>query len=117
MSRRYGRSPRGQRVNAAAPHGAWKTLTLTAAIRAGGVSAFPVIDRAVDRLCFESYVEQLLVPALSKEDVVIMDNLPAHKSNAVVNAIEKVGATVLSLPPYSRDSIRSRRCLPRPSKD
>ena len=57
----------------------------------------------MDRLCFESYVEQLLVPTLSKEDVVIMDNLPAHKSNAVVNAIEKVGARVLLLPPYSPD--------------
>ena len=103
MTRRYGRSPRGQRVNASAPHGAWKTLTLTAAIRADGVSACAVFDSAMDRLCFESYVEQLLVPTLSKEDVVIMDNLPAHKSNAVVNAIEKVGARVLLLPPYSPD--------------
>lgn len=103
MTRRYGRSPRGQRVTAATPHGAWKTLTLTAAIRAGGVSACAVFDSAMDRLCFESYIEQLLLPTLSKGDVVVMDNLPAHKSKAVVEAIEKVGARVLLLPPYSPD--------------
>ena len=116
MTRRYGRSPRGQRVNAAAPHGAWKTLTLTAAIRAGGVSACAVFDSAMDRLCFESYIEQLLLPTLSEGDVVVMDNLPAHKSKAVVEAIEEVGAKVLLLPPYSPDSIRSKRCFPRRKK-
>jgi transposase len=103
MTRRYGRSPRGQRVTAAVPHGAWKTLTLTAAIRIGGVSACAVFDSAMDRLCFESYIEQLLVPTLSDGDVIIMDNLSAHKSNAVIKAVEKVGARVLLLPPYSPD--------------
>lgn len=103
MTRRYGRAPRGQRVHAAAPHGAWKTLTLTASIRIAGASACGVFDSAMDRLCFESYIEQLLVPTLSKGDVVIMDNLPAHNSKAVVNAIEAVGARVLMLPPYSPD--------------
>lgn len=103
MTRRYGRSPRGHRVHSSASHGAWKTLTLTAAIRAGGVSACAVFDAAMDRLCFESYVEQLLVPTLSKGDVVIMDNLPAHKSKAVIKAVEEIGAKVLMLPPYSPD--------------
>ncbi len=103
MTRRYGRSPHGQRVHAAAPHVAWKTLTLTAAIRIGGVSACAVCDIAMDRLCFESYVEQLLVQTLSKGDVVIMCNLPAHYSKAVVIAIEDIGASVLMLPPDSPD--------------
>ena len=57
----------------------------------------------MDRLCFESYIEQLLLPTLSEGDVVVMDNLPAHKSKAVVEAIEEVGAKVLLLPPYSPD--------------
>jgi hypothetical protein len=57
----------------------------------------------MDRLCFESYIEQLLLPTLSEGDVVIMDNLPAHKSKAVVEAIEEVGTRVLLLPPYSPD--------------
>jgi transposase len=69
-----------------------KTLTLTAAIRVGSVSAWAVFDRAINRLWFESYIDRLLVLTLSKGDVVIMDNLPTHKSATVVKAIEEASA-------------------------
>ncbi|MBI1323101.1 hypothetical protein GC170_07925 [bacterium] len=116
MSRRYGQSPRGQRLHASTPHGAWKTLTVNAASRAGHVSACAVFESAIGRLCIESCVELLLLQALSEDDVVVMDNLPAHKSKAVMEAIEEIGARVLLLPPYSPDSIRSRMRFPRPRK-
>jgi transposase len=62
-----------------------------------------VIDGAIDRLAFETYVEKVLVPELRQGDVVIMDNLPGHKGPNVRQLIEAVGASLLYLPPYSPD--------------
>lgn len=76
---------------------------LTTAIRVGCVSAWAVFDCAIDRFRFESYIDRSLVPTISKGDAVIMDNLPAHKSAAVVKAIEEAGTRGLMLPPFSPD--------------
>lgn len=103
MVRRYGRSPRGERLVAKVPHGHWKTLTLVAALRIDGVTAPYVIDGAMDGATYLAYVEQVLAPTLKKGDVVFMDNLRTHKVDGVREAIEAVGATARYLPAYSPD--------------
>lgn len=103
MTRRYGRAPRGQRIDAAVPHGHHKLLTLTAAVRLGEVGACLVFEGATNGLCFEGYVEMCLLPTLRPGDIVIMDNSAAHKSAEVGRLIGSVGATVRCLPAYSPD--------------
>ncbi len=103
MTRRYGRSPRGQRLVAAVPHGHWKTSTFLAALRHDAITAPCVIDGPINGQTFVAYVEQFLVPTLSPGDIVVMDNLSSHKGPSVRKAIEDVGAQLLFLPPYSPD--------------
>lgn len=101
MARLRGRSKRGTRCRAAIPHGHWKTTTFTGALRLGGLSAPMLLDGPMDGVAFRAYVEQVLVPTLKPGDVVIMDNLPAHRVSGVREAIEAAGASRLFLPPYS----------------
>jgi transposase len=103
MARRYGRAPRGQRVDGPVPHGHWKAVTLTAAMRLGGVGGCLAFDGATDAATFEAYVEQVLAPTLRPGDIVVMDNLAAHKGPAVERLIQAVGAEVRYLPAYSPD--------------
>ncbi len=103
MARLRGRAPRGERCVASIPHGHWKTTTFTAGLRLDGMVAPMVLDGPMDGDAFIVYVEQILAPELTKGDVVIMDNLPAHKVTGVSRAIEKAGARLLYLPPYSPD--------------
>lgn len=103
MTRRYGRSPRGQRCVAAAPHGHWKTTTFIAALRHNRVTAPMVIDGAIDGAAFLAYVRAFLCPTLRAGDIVIADNLGSHKVAGVREAIAARGATLLYLPPYSPD--------------
>ena len=103
MARRYGRAPRGQRLRVGVPYGHWKTTTFIGALTLRGFIAPFVIDGAVDRLAFETYVDKVLVPELRQGDVVIMDNLPSHKGPNVRQLIEAAGASLLYLPPYSPD--------------
>lgn len=103
MTRRYGRSLRGQRVVEAVPHGHWKTTTFVAALRADGLVAPMVIDGAMNGDLFVAYTKQVLVPTLKAGDVVVLDNLSSHKRVAAVRAIEEAGCTVAYLPPYSPD--------------
>ena len=85
------------------PHGHWKTTTFVGALRLTGMAAPMVLDGPMTGAWFLAYVEQVLAPTLSPGDIVIMDNLPAHKGAAVRAAIEAVGARLLLLPPYSPD--------------
>jgi len=103
MARLRGRSRRGERCRAAIPHGHWKTTTFTAGLRLFGLTAPMVLDGPMNGSAFRAYVDQVLVPTLVPGDVVIMDNLPAHKVSGVREAIEAAGATRLLLPPYSPD--------------
>jgi len=105
MTRLYGRAPGGSRCIDHTPHGHWKTMTMLSAIRAEGVmkDATVVVDGAMNSVTFLGYVRQFLVPALRPGDVVVMDNLPAHKSADVREAIEAVGCDLWYLPPYSPD--------------
>ena len=103
MARLRGRAPRGERCRASVPHGHWKTTIFTAGLRWGGIAAPMVLDGPMDGDAFRAYVGQVLVPELTPGDIVIMDNLPAHKVGGVRQAIEAAGATLLYLPPYSPD--------------
>jgi len=103
MTRAYGRSLRGERCVASIPYGHWKTTTFTAGLRLGGMVAPIVLDGPMDGNAFIAYIEQVLVPELGNGDIVIMDNLPAHKVSGVRQAIENAGASLLYLSPYSPD--------------
>lgn len=103
MARLRGRSKRGVRCRMSVPHGHWKTTTFVGALRLSGMTAPMVLDGPMTAEWFEAYVEQVLVPSLRPNDVVIMDNLPAHKSAAVRQAITAAGAELRFLPPYSPD--------------
>ncbi len=94
---------RGRRVVGRVPWGHWKTMTFLAALRHDAITAPFVIDRAMTGAIFVEYLRQCLVPTLSLGDIVVMDNLPAHKNAAVRQIIEAAGAELRYLPPYSPD--------------
>lgn len=103
MTRLRGRAPRGQRLVASVPYGHWKTSTFVAGLRTSGLAAPLVLDGAMNGEAFLAYVEQILAPTLAPGDIVIADNLSSHKVAGVREAIERCGATLVYLPPYSPD--------------
>lgn len=103
MVRNYGWCRRSERLVDAAPFGHWHTTTFIAGLRSTGVIAPLVLDGPMTGDAFRAYIEQFLAPTLSKGDVVVMDNLAAHKVAGIREAIAAVGATILYLPPYSPD--------------
>jgi transposase len=103
MARLRGRSIKGQRLVASIPHGHWKTMTFIAGLRHDGMTAPWVLDGPIDGPAFVTYIKTQFAPTLRKGDVVVMDNLPAHKVAAAKAAIKERGAWLLFLPPYSPD--------------
>jgi transposase len=103
MTRLYARSEKGGRIYEAMPDSRWKILTIIGAMSLRGMIATMTIEEATDGDIFRAYVEKVLCPALQTGDVVVMDNLSSHKVSGVQEMIEKAGAEVLYLPPYSPD--------------
>ncbi|MGD9510578.1 MAG: IS630 family transposase [Geminicoccaceae bacterium] len=103
MARRYGRGPRGRRVDGPVPHGHWKSTTFVGGLTTRGLVAPYVTDGAMNGTIFKAWVEQMLAPTLRPGDIVIMDNLPAHKVAGIQKAITDRGAELRYLPPYSPD--------------
>jgi transposase len=103
MTRLRGRALRGERLIDKSPHGHWKTTTLIAALGLEGVRCSAVVDGAVNSDVFGAFVKQVLVPELRPGDIVVMDNLSSHKGRRIRRLIERVGAAVEYLPPYSPD--------------
>ena len=103
MARRYARGPRGERVVCKTPRGHWKVLSTIAAMTARGMLGYATFDGATDTETFLAFLRDGLVPHLKRGQVVVLDNLPAHKSPKVDELIESAGARVLRLPPYSPD--------------
>jgi len=103
MTRLRGRALQGQRLKARAPFGHWKTQTFIAGLRCDGLTAPWIIDRPMTKEIFETYVETQLAPTLATGDVVILDNLPSHKSEKARAILKDRGAWFLFLPPYSPD--------------
>jgi len=103
MARAYARGPRGQRVVCKTPHGHWKVLSTIAALTVHGMLGYGTFDGATDTDTFLTFLREGLVPHLRPGQVVVLDNLPAHKSPKVDELVESAGARVLRLPPYSPD--------------
>jgi transposase len=110
MTRLYGRAPKGERVIGAVPQNYGANVTMLAALGSQGVEAVMTIDGATDAEVFRVYVEQVLRPTLRPGDIVIMDNLQAHKAAGIREAIEQTGARLQYLPPYSPDLSPIERC-------
>ena len=103
MLRLYARARRGSRSTDYAPQGHWHTTTLVAALTIRGPVAPMVLDGPMDRLSFEAYVEQVLIPALWPGAIVVMDNLSAHKSSVISERFARADIELCYLPPYSPD--------------
>ena len=103
MTRLRGRCKKGERLVAHVPHGHWKSTTFLGGMRNDSITAPLVLDGPVTGEIFKAWLAQHLVPTLAPGDIVIMDNLPAHKVAGVSDIIEAAGATVKYLPPYSPD--------------
>jgi transposase len=110
MTRRYGRAPKGERVIGAVPQNYGANVTMLAALGSQGVEAVMTLDGATDAEVFRVYVAQVLRPTLRPGDIVIMDNLRAHKAAGIREAIEQTGARLQYLPPYSPDLSPIERC-------
>jgi len=110
MTRRYGRGPGGARVTEGTPGGHWRTLTVLGAIRRTGWVATMTIEAATDGEIFLAYLEQVLCPQLRPGDIVVMDNLAAHKVHGVRDLIQATGAELRYLPPYSPDFNPIEKC-------
>lgn len=103
LAQRNGWGLKGHRIRSFLPFGRWHTTTMICAIRCEGVFAPLILDGAMDGAAFLAYVEQFLLPELSADDVVIMDNLSTHKTEAIERAFSVAGKRLLYLPPYSPD--------------
>lgn len=103
MTPRYGRAPRGERVVGRAPRNHGANTTLIAALRLDGIPAAMTVEGAMDRLAFDVFVAEVLVPSLRPGQVVIWDNLNVHKSADAERLISARGCQLLWLPPYSPD--------------
>jgi transposase len=103
LSGLYAWSPKGERALGSAPRNWGKNVTLLASITSGGVGACLAVEGSTTREVFEAYLEGVLAPTLSPGQVVVMDNLSAHKGGRVKEILEGAGCELLYLPPYSPD--------------
>lgn len=110
MTRLYGRASRGTRVIDSVPQNYGENITMLATLSLSGINAPMTINGAVDGAVFKVYIEQVLAPSLQAGDVVIMDNLPAHKVKGIEQAIQARGAQLIYLPPYSPDLNPIEKC-------
>jgi hypothetical protein len=92
--RLYGRCVRGERLVDHQPQGHWKTITFVAALRQNGITAPCTIDGAMTGRRFLTYIERCLAPTLKRNDIVMIDKVPAHKAAGVREAIEACRATL-----------------------
>jgi transposase len=110
MTRLFGRAPRGQRALGSAPQNYGQNVTILGALSYTGLEAVMTIEGATDAEVFRAYVGEVLCPTLRKGDIVIADNLSAHKAAGVQEIIAATGAQLLYLPPYSPDLNPIEQC-------
>ncbi|MBO0782352.1 MAG: IS630 family transposase [Ktedonobacteraceae bacterium] len=99
----YARAPRGERARGKVPRNRGKNTTLIAALSLSGMGAAMILEGSADTIAFEVYIEQILAPSLQTGQIVVMDNLQAHKSERIKQVIEAKGCQLLFLPGYSPD--------------
>lgn len=110
MTRLYGRAPRGERVVGRAPQNYGENVTMLGALSAAGLCALMTVDGATDGDVFTAFVREVLAPTLTEGDIVVLDNLSAHRSAAAHQAVAQRGARLVFLPPYSPDLNPIERC-------
>ncbi len=103
MTRRYARAPKGERAYGSVPRNRGKNTTLLASMSSLGMGGVMAVEGATTKVVFETYVERVLAPTLSAGQVVVLDNLGAHKGERVRELIEGQGCSLLFLPSYSPD--------------
>jgi len=103
MTRLYGRSHGGERVVDYVPDVRFERFSVLSSIRLNGEMIPMSYDGTLNGELFQSYIKEFLCPHLTKDDILIMDNLPVHKVKGVIESIESIGAKVMFLPPYSPD--------------
>ena len=103
LTPRYARAPRGERAHGSIPRNTPPNTTLIAALTLDGMGAAMVLEGATTTAAFEVYVEHFLAPTLRRGQVVVLDNLSAHKSTHVAEMITKCGCELWPLPAYSPD--------------
>ena len=99
----YAWSPKGERAHCSVPRNWGSNVTLLASMSVGGMGACLAVEGPTTREVFETYLQRLLVPSLKPGQVVVMDNLSAHKGSRVRRLIEEHGCELIYLPPYSPD--------------
>ena len=110
MTRMYGRAPKGERVAGSVPDDHGPNVTMVGSMGFEGISAAMSFEGPMNGAVFKVFVEQVLGPTLVEGDVVVMDNLPAHKVMGIEQAIESRGASLVYLPPYSPDFSPIEQC-------
>ena len=110
MTRRYGRAPKGERAHDSAPRNYGAHTSVIGAMGLRGLVATLAVEGAVDTLCFDAYAEKVLAPRLRPGDVVVLDNLTAHRASRIEEVAQKRGAQVLWLAPYSPDFNPIEQC-------
>lgn len=103
LTRLRGWAEQGERLVEAVPGGHWRTATLVHAVALDGTRAAMVLDGPLDSVSFTGFCERFLAPTLRPGDLVVLDNLSSHKSAAAIAAVERAGAQMVYLPPYSPD--------------
>ena len=103
MTRDYARAPRGQRIGDHVPRNRGTVTTMLAAIALDGWRGMMTVEGGTSGAVFEAFVAHVLVPRLNPGDVVVWDNLGAHKTARARQLVEAAGASVVFLPPYSPD--------------
>ena len=103
MTREYGRAPRGERVHGWVPRNRGEVTTMIGALDVHGMRAMMTVEGGTDADVFEAFVEQVLVRRLRRDDIVVLDNVGAHKPERIRSLVESVGARLVFLPPYSPD--------------
>ena len=103
MTRLYGRAPKGERVIERVPRNYGEQTSLISSLSLSGIGATMSITGAVDTLVFDAYVEQVLRPTIRAGDVIVLDNLAAHRASRIERVAAECGATVIWLSPYSPD--------------
>jgi transposase len=110
MTPRYGRAAPGMRVMDRVPHDYGANLSLLAALGSKGVNSPMMVEGAVDSAAFRAYVTQVLGPTLKPGDIVMLDNLAVHKVAGIAELIERRGARLQPLPPYSPELNPIEQC-------
>jgi len=103
LTRRYGRAPKGCRVTESVPRNYGAQTSIISALGSSGATATMTVEGAVDTAVFNTYVEHILRPTIEAGDVLILDNLSAHRASCIEGVAGECGATVVWLPPYSPD--------------